>query len=319
MPAQIRALLADLGALLAGISLLGELSPRSRDFLVSFGERLSVRIAEMYFNSTGINAKAFDAWELGLVSDDNWTSAELLDESHQNVSRKLAAILQEGILPIVTGFIAKSKSGSITTLGRGGSDLTATYIAASCGAEEVQVWKDVDGIMTFDPRIIKTAQPVANVTYEEAAELAYFGAQVLHPRAMLPCSKTHTPVLVKNSYNPAAPGTRISAKLDKSAAPVRALTNELSRIAHVEAKSNKAIVTIVCDVCQSSRILERTFAVCDALGVHVQMISQGASKVNISFIVNESEAIGLISGLHKEFFETADSGGQRVSARMGQT
>jgi aspartate kinase len=358
----IRPLLAELGSLLTGVSLIKELTEKTRDFLVSFGERLSVRVAAGWLRSLGMNAQAFDAWDLGFVSDAQFTRAELVAGCEASVAAAVAPLIEAGVLPVVTGFIAKCGSGAITTLGRGGSDLTATFLAASCGAEEVQVWKDVDGIMTYDPRIVASALPVADISYDEAAELAYFGAQVLHPCAMLPCSKTGTPVIVKNSYNPDAPGTRISADA-AGAAPVRALTSrsdvalidivsarmlgasgflgevfsafarhkisvdmvatsevsvsitlssdydlsalkrELARIANIEVKTKKAIVTIVCNVKKSSQILERAFGVCAKLGVQVQMISQGASKVNISFIVNGSQSEEVIRGLHREFFE----------------
>jgi aspartate kinase len=236
-------------------------------------------------------------------------------------------------------------------------------IAASCGAEEVQVWKDVDGILTADPRIVKNAKPVEIISYEAASELAYYGAQVLHPRAMQPCMKTGTPVLVKNSYNPDAAGTRIVPSLNKKMNPVQtissrknvtlvdivssrmlgqhgflaevfscfakhsvsvdmvatsevsisltldaandltALKKDLSRIASVNVKTGKAIVTIIGDVRRSSEILVRVFKTCELLGVPVQMISQGASKVNISFIVEDKEAAEVIKGLHENFFE----------------
>jgi aspartate kinase len=236
-------------------------------------------------------------------------------------------------------------------------------IGAACGAEEVQVWKDVDGILTADPRIVKNAKPVETVTYEAASELAYYGAQVLHPRAMQPCMKTGTPVLVKNSYNPDAPGTRIVKSLDRKVTPLQAITSrknvtlvdivssrmlgqygflaevfscfaryglsvdmvatsevsisltldavqdltalkkDLSRIASVEVKTGKAIVTIIGNVRRSSEILARAFKVCELIGVQVQMISQGASKVNISFIVDDKEAADVVKGLHSDFFE----------------
>lgn len=364
VPPIIEALLSELGALLAGISLIRELSPRSKDFLVSFGERLSVRVAELYFKKLGVACAAFDAWEAGIISCGNFGGAEIDEKSWKTVPKILCPKIESGLLPIVTGFIAKSADGAITTLGRGGSDLTATFIAAACGAQEAQVWKDVDGIMTFDPRKIATARPVAEVSYDEAAELAYFGSQVLHPRAMLPCRKTGTPVLVKNSYNPDAPGTKISARAAPDAPPVRALTSkkdvtvvdivsahmlgqsgflgevfaafarhkisvdmvatsevsvsvtldssykldalieELRRVAHVETRLKKSIVTIVCDVASSSKILERAFSVFGALGIQVEMISQGASKVNISFIVSEETAGAVIRGLHAAFFES---------------
>ena len=360
---NIRPLLEELRNLLMGISLIRELTGRTKDYLVSFGERFSVRIAAAHFVSLGIKAKAIDAWEAGFLSDSNFTSAEITEESWKLIPAKLLAPAEEGILQIVTGFIAKDERGNITTLGRGGSDLSATTIGASCGAEEVQVWKDVDGILTADPRIVKNARPVETVTYEEAAELAYYGAQVLHPRAMQPCMKTGTPVLVKNSYNPDAPGTRIVKSMTGRTRPIHAITSrknvtlvdivssrmlgqyvflaevfdcfarhnisvdmvatsevsvsitldadndlggvkkDLSRIAAVEVKTGKAIVTIIGDVRRSSEILSRTFETCKLMGVQVQMISQGASKVNISFIVDDKEAPELVKSLHMDFFE----------------
>jgi aspartate kinase len=270
-------------------------------------------------------------------------------------------------VPVVTGFIAKNEKGGITTLGRGGSDLTATMIASACRAKEVQVWKDVDGILTADPRIVKSARPVQYVTYEEAAELAYYGAQVLHPRAMIPCMKTGTPVLVKNSYNLDAPGTKIEENADtRKRPPVRAITSrndvtlvdivssrmvgqygflaqvfsifsknnisidmvatsevsvsltvnsssdlgeikkELPKIASVEIKTGKAIVSIICDVKRSSEILARAFKICQLIAVPVQMISQGASKVNISMIVNDGEAQETVKAFHLEFFDEVE-------------
>jgi aspartate kinase len=362
--AEIYPLLEELKNLLMGISLIRELTGRTKDYLVSFGERLSVRIAAAYFNSLGVKAKAVDAWDGGFLSDSNFTSAELVQESWNLIPAKLLAPAEEGILQVITGFIAKDEKGNITTLGRGGSDLSATMIAAACGADEVQVWKDVDGILTADPRIVKGARPVETVTYEAASELAYFGAQVLHPRAMQPCMKTGTPVLVKNSYNSQAPGTRIVSALSGKMNPIQAITSrknitlvdivssrmlgqygflaevfscfarhgisvdmvatsevsvsltldavhdltalkkDLARIANVEIKTGKAIVTIIGDVSRSSEILARSFSICKLLAVQVQMVSQGASKVNISFIVDDLEAVEVVKGLHGDFFDT---------------
>jgi len=362
---EIDVLFDELTRLVSGIALIRELTPRTRDYLVSFGERLSVRIAAAFFQSVGINAKAFDAFDVGFISNSNYTQAELLKESWELIPEKILPLIKDNVLPVVTGFIAKDEKGSITTLGRGGSDLSATMIAAACKAEEVQVWKDVDGILTADPRIVKNALPVQNVTYEEASELAYFGAQVLHPRAMRPCMKTGTPVLVKNSYNIEAPGTRIEnqSAATKKCPPVRAITSkhnvtlvdvvstrmlgqhgfmaevfsifskngvsidmvatsevsvsltidaahdlgelkkELSKIASVEIKTGKAIVSIIGNVKRSSEILARAFRICQLVGVTVQMISQGASKVNISFIVNDAESAEVVKALHMDFFD----------------
>ena len=364
----IKPLLEELERLLSGVALIKELTGRTRDYLVSFGERLSVRIAAAYFNTLGIKAQAFDAWELGFISDSNYTAAELAGESWDRIPARIGPLVNAGVLPVVTGFIAKDLEGNITTLGRGGSDLSATMIAAACGADEAQVWKDVDGILTADPRLVKKAKPVEAVTYEEAAELAYFGAQVLHPRAMQPCMKTGTPVLVKNSYNPAAPGTRIIASLEKKNAPVRAITSrrnvtlvdivstrmlgqygflaevfstfsrrrvsvdmvatsevsvsltldaahdisalkeDLAKIASVEIKTGKAIITIIGNVKRSSEILARAFRTCQLIGAPVQMVSQGASKVNISFIVDDAESAEVVRALHLDFFESPREG-----------
>ncbi|MDR0410523.1 MAG: aspartate kinase [Treponema sp.] len=362
---EITPLIEELKNLVLGISMIKELTRKTKDYLVSFGERLSVRIASAYFRKIGVNAKSIDAWDAGFLSDDDYSQAWLLKESWELIPQRLIPLIEKGVLPIVTGFIAKTKDGAITTLGRGGSDLTATVIAAACGAEEAQVWKDVDGILSGDPRIVPSAKPLSAVTYEEAAELAYYGAQVLHPRAMQPCVKTGTPVLVKNSYNPSAPGTRILSAIEKDAAlkPVRAITTrkgitmvdivstrmvgqfgflervfatfseyhvsvdivatsevsvsvtldtaysldslkrDLLKIAYVDIKTGKAIITIIGDVQRSSEILNRAFGVCFKLGVQVQMISQGASKVNISFIIDDGQAVDVVRGLHKEFFD----------------
>jgi aspartate kinase len=358
---EITPLLKELQDLLMGISMIKELTKKTKDYLVSFGERLSVRIAAAYFKTQDVQAKALDAWDAGFLSDNNYSSAWLLKESWELIPAKLIPLVDAGVLPVVTGFIAKTGNNTITTLGRGGSDLTATVIAAACKAVEAQVWKDVDGILTADPRIVPEAKPLEAVTYEEAAELAYFGAQVLHPRSMQPCVKTSTPVLVKNSYNPHAPGTRIVASLEKTA-PVRAITSrknvtladivstrmvgqvgflaqvfsifanhgisidmvatsevsisvtldtdydlvklqeDLLKIAQVNIKTGKAIVTIIGDVERSSEILGMVFSVCADAGIQAQMLSQGASKVNISFIVNDTQAAEVVRLIHRKFF-----------------
>jgi len=368
IPAQkeITALLDELSRLLSGIALIRELTPRTNDYLVSFGERFSIRIVAAFLKASGMNAKAFDAWDVGFISTPDYTRAELLKESWDLIPERILPQIKGNVVPVVTGFLAKDEKGSITTLGRGGSDLSATMIAATCKADEVQVWKDVDGILTADPRIVKNAKPVEHITYEEASELAYFGAQVLHPRAMQPCMKTGTPVLVKNSYNLDAPGTRIehATAAVKKSPPVRAITSkhnvtlvdivstrmlrqhgflsevfaifgryntsvdmvatsevsvsltldtafdlaevkkELSKIADVEIKTGKAIISIIGNVKRSSEILARAFRICQLIGVPVQMISQGASKVNISFIVNDTEAAEVVKSLHVDFFDS---------------
>jgi len=365
---EIDALLGELRTLLTGISMMREVTPRSRDYLVSFGERLSVRLMSAYLNSINIRSDFRDGWDVGFISDSNYTSADLLPETWENI-RKILGPWAGGkkgdgqAMPIVTGFIAKDEKGFITTLGRGGSDLTATFIGAALRAEEVQTWKDVDGILTTDPRIVKEARTVPIATYDEVAELAYFGAQVLHPRSMQPCLQTGTPVRVKNSYNIDAPGSIIVTRHETEPTPVRAITSkknvtlidivstrmlgqygflakvfdsfashsisvdvvatsevsvsltvdgkkanfaglrhDLEKYASIDIRKDKSIVTIICDVRRSSIILAATFEVLAREGINIQMISQGASKVNISLICESSESDHVIQILHDRYF-----------------
>ncbi len=373
--AEVDPLLAELRTLLTGISMLREVTARSRDYLVTFGERLSVRIMAAYLNSIGLRAEFRDAWDVGFISDSNYTNAELLPETWENIRKHLgpyaAGKKGDGMaIPIVTGFIAKDEKGFITTLGRGGSDLTATIIGSALRAEEVQTWKDVDGILTTDPRVVKEARTVPVATYDEVAELAYFGAQVLHPRSMQPCLQTGTPVRVKNSYNIEAPGSIIVTNHEKTPSPVRAITSkknvtlvdivstrmlgqygflakvfeafathsisvdvvatsevsvsltvdgkkanlaglrhDLEKYASIDIRKDKAIITVICDVRRSSYILAATFEALSRERINVQMISQGASKVNISMICDSDEAERVVRVLHEAYFGKDGSGG----------
>ncbi len=360
----IKDLRTELNTLLTGISMLHELTKRTRDYLVSFGERMSVRMMAAYLAKQGTPAKFYDAWDIGMVSDSNYMAAELLDDVWDNIPKALGDYKagKQAEIPIVTGFIAKDSKGIITTLGRGGSDLSATMIGAAMKADEIQTWKDVDGILTTDPRIVKEARTVPEVTYEEAQELAMFGAQVLHPRSMIPCRKTGTPVRVKNSYNIKSDGSVIVEKHSGETPRVTAITSvknvtlidiqssrmlnacgflahifnqflkwnisidviatsevsvsltvntkvdltglleDIGRIAEVKATKNKAIVTLICDASHSSSILGDTFTALNKSGINVQMISQGASKVNISMLVDDNQANDVVSILHKALF-----------------
>ena len=361
----IKELLDELKTLLTGISMLHELTRRTRDYLVSFGERMSVRMMAAYLQKQGTSAKFYDAWDIGMVSDSNYMSAELLDEVWENIPKALNDYKngKQKEIPIVTGFIAKNKNGIITTLGRGGSDLSATMIGAAMRADEIQTWKDVDGILTTDPRVVKDARPVPEVTYEEAQELAMFGSQVLHPRSMIPCRKTGTPVRVKNSYNIKSEGSVIVEKHSGATPRVTAITSvkdvtlidiqssgmfgaagflahifnqflkwnisidviatsevsvsltvntkanldglieDLERVADVTVKASKSIVTLICDASHSSSILSDAFSALNKEDINVQMISQGASKVNISMLVDSEQTNKVVQVLHSALFK----------------
>jgi aspartate kinase len=362
---SIDELFLELKALLTGISMIKELTKRTRDYLVSFGERLCVRIMSEYLTKTGSPSKFYDAWDIGFISNSNFMNAELLDEVWDTIPVALNDYKHniDKEIPVVTGFIAKDKKGNITTLGRGGSDLSATMIGAAMGAEEVQTWKDVDGILTADPRIVKDAKTVPIITYDEASELAYFGSQVLHPRAMYPVKKTGTPVRVKNSYNIENPGSLIVAKHIDKPLPVRAITavknvqlidivstrmlgasgflahifnvflkwdisidviatsevsvsltvngaqnldgllEDLNGIANCTIEKDKAIVTIICDAAHSSSIVGEGLSSLAKVGINPDIISQGASKVNISIVCDMKDVNQCVQVLHKAHFE----------------
>mmetsp|Transcript_3420 Transcript_3420/g.6406 ORF Transcript_3420/g.6406 Transcript_3420/m.6406 type:complete len:534 (-) Transcript_3420:720-2321(-) len=365
-------LLLHLDQLLLGIKFLKELSPRTQDYLVSFGERLSVRIFAAHLRENeNVKAMHLDAFDIGFRTDSHFTNAEVkFDETFASVRKYFDSFVGEEAIAVVTGFIAKDEGGSITTLGRGGSDLTASVLGAALGVTEVQVWKDVDGILSTDPRIVKDAVPVAKVSFEEASEMAYFGAKVLHPSAMQPAMRANIPVRVKNSYNPGHPGTvilsdravedsverspvtaisikrkvqlvdivstrmmgahgflaevfkvfarhrvsidmiatsevSISLTIDENSCPqdVQAVvTAELEEIASIGFACDKAIVTLVTNVPRSSWVLSQAMSSLYEAGIDVQMISQGASKFNISMIVDDEEGSPAVCTLHRAFF-----------------
>ncbi|KAF3565640.1 hypothetical protein DY000_02019097 [Brassica cretica] len=385
-PSVVTSFLEELEQLLKGIAMMKELTLRTRDYLVSFGECLSTRIFAAYLNKIGVKARQYDAFEIGFITTDDFTNGDILEATYPAVAKRLYDDwMHDPAVPIITGFLGKGwKTGAVTTLGRGGSDLTATTIGKALGLQEIQVWKDVDGVLTCDPTIYKRATPVPFLTFDEAAELAYFGAQVLHPQSMRPAREGEIPVRVKNSYNPKAPGTIItktrdmtktvltsivlkrnvtmldiastrmlgqvgflakvfsifedleisvdvvatsevslSLTLDPSKLWSRELIQqassleELEKIAVVNLSKGRAIISLIGNVQHSSLILERAFHVLWTKGINVQMISQGASKVNISLIVNDDEAEGCVEALHKSFFESGDLSELLIQPRLG--
>lgn len=174
---DVLTLLDECERTLEGVAMLGELSTRTRDRIVSYGERCSGRMVAATLEGMGIQATQVESWDLGVMTDSTFGDARVLDACWPTINQKVAEI-PEDTVAVITGFIGKDENGAITTLGRGGSDLTASLIAAAAGYDEAQVWKDVDGILSADPRVCPGAVPVPSVSYEEAAELAYFGAQV---------------------------------------------------------------------------------------------------------------------------------------------
>jgi len=387
---EVNELLKKLEQVCMGVCLMQEVTPRTRAMLVSFGERMSTRIFASYLRTRGVKAKQYDAFEIGMVtSDDDIENGRVLPETYANMKKSLT--LPDGADPqisVVTGFLGRGENtGAISTLGRGGSDLTATVIGAALALEEVQVWKDVDGVLSADPREIENTIPMPFLSFDEAQELAYFGAQVLHPQAMRPAMDNGSlRVRVKNSYNIRAPGTvighidynssngksgdvgermddwlltsivrkknvtmldivstrmlgqygflaevfavlqnngisvdvvatsevSVSLTLDPAKIWSRDLAQEeLEKVqreledvgtARVAVSNGHSIISLIGNLERNNEIMERAFKALKEAKVHVKMVSQGASKCNISLLVDDAEGQKAASAIHEEFF-----------------
>jgi aspartate kinase len=341
------------------------LDAKRLDLFQSFGERMCAKIVAAKLSNDGIAARAYNAWDVGMITDDHFGSAEPLASSYALIKKAIAEINE---VPVVTGFIGKTKAGEVTTLGRGGTDYSTSIIGAAIGAETIQIWKEVDGIMTTDPRIVPEARVVPELAFEEACELAYFGAKVLHPKTIMPAMKAHIPVEVRNTFKPELPGTTIvstfAERSNKSAAlealsikrrvtmlhiaspeffegsglmarifsvlekrgvsvdviatsvasvsltmdhdeRLEEIAKELSDIGEVSIEANKAIICAVGGSVNAAGVAGRMFSVLgDAgVGISVEMISQAAGGVSITFVVDEKDAEQAVKALHKEYLE----------------
>ncbi|MBI2542452.1 lysine-sensitive aspartokinase 3 [Candidatus Woesearchaeota archaeon] len=330
------------------------------DYFQSFGERISSKIVAEQLNRIGIKAKAFDSWELGFFTDSKFGSAEPLKIAYSSLDKNIRKL---EIVPVITGFIGKTENNEITTLGRGGSDYTAAVIGAAIDADEIQIWTDVNGIMSTDPKIASNAKTIGKVSFAEASELAYFGARVLHPKTILPAMNRNIPVKVLNSFNPKNSGTTIVRKAGKNSHIVKAiackkgitmisiestrmlgaygfleqlfdifykysksvdvvstsevgvsltidndenigeLVKELKEISDVNVLKNKAIICVVGEgMRRTPGVAGKVFTALGKKRINVDMISQGASEINITFIVGGKDANASVKALHKEYF-----------------
>ncbi len=215
--AQVNGLLAELRAFYTGVHNLAELTPRTLDAVAGIGERLSVEIVAAALAGCGLPAHPVDGRDVIVTDEEFGRATPLLEETGGRVRELLVPALRNDAIPVVGGFVGRTRSGVATTLGRGGSDWSAAVIGASLPAEEIQIWTDVDGLMTVDPRTVAGARVIPEVSFEEAAELAYFGARVLHPATIKPAVERGIPVRILNALNPEAPGTRIAGRLEAGA------------------------------------------------------------------------------------------------------
>ena len=208
--AKMKEKLLKLERALYGFSYLEELTPRTKDIVQSLGERLSVVLVAAALQDMGVKAVGMDADELGIITDGVYGQASAdLEATTKSIAPKIRAMFDRGETPVVTGFFGRTPEGHVTVFGRNGSDYSASVIANCLNADALEIWKDVDGFMSVDPKIVKEAVPIDQLSYDEAAELSYFGAQVLHPRTVEPARMKNITILVKNTFRPELKGTII--------------------------------------------------------------------------------------------------------------
>ena len=364
----------SLDEILRGLAAILELTPRISDLITSYGERLSSRMIAAAFNERGINAVHVDARDV-IITDSQFQKAVPQDALiEKRAAEHLRPLTNNGKVPVMGGFIASNEDGITTTLGRGGCDFTAALVGGALTADAIEIWTDVDGIMTSDPRVCPDALRVKVISFEEAAELAYFGAKVLHPATILPAVKRNIPVLVLNSRNPSNEGTRIISIAPHCSSPFKsiavkkklsiidvvasrmlmthgylkaifdifdhhkcpvdmvstsevsvsltvdsndklpAIAADLSKLADVKYEGKKALVCLVGeDIRGQSGMAAQVF---NAIRhINVRMISQGASEINMSFMIEEDDADEAVRSLHATFFSNPDPAIFDVEAR----
>src|SRR5437763_2589520 len=351
--------------LLRGIVAVGELTPRTTDNIAGFGERVSSKIVTAAFSMRGINASHVDSRQC-IITDSSFTKAvPQFEETNARLAEMVKPLLDHLRVPVMGGFIGATPEGISTTIGRGGSDFTAAIVGAGLDATRIEIWTDVDGMMTTDPNLCPQARRIKTITFEEAAELAYFGAKVLHPATLLPAIQKNIPVHVLNSRNPSNPGTQIAARaprcrnifkaiavkrritivdlvatrmlmahgflhavfevFDRHRCPVDmvstsevsvsltvdsseaipAIASDLQKLADVKYSGRKAIICLV-----GESLREKPGIAGQVFGcipdVNVRMISQGASEINISFVIDEDDVQRTVERLHAKFFAELD-------------
>src|SRR5215467_2051660 len=355
----------ELDELLRGIAAVGELTPRTTDHVAAYGELLSSKIVAAAFSSRGINSTLVDSREC-IVTDNGHTRAvPLLDDTNEKLQATVPPLVSGGRVPVMGGFIAATRAGVTTTIGRGGSDFSAAIVGAGLGADKIEIWTDVDGMMTTDPGLCPDARRIKVISFHEAAELAYFGAKVLHPATLLPAIQKNIPVYILNSRNPSCDGTRITARaprcrnvfkaiaakkritiidvaatrmlmahgflksifeaFDRHRIPVDvvstsevsvsltvdsnesipALAADLAKLADVKYEGRKAIVCLVGEnLREIPGIAAHVFG--ELSDVKIRMISQGASEINLTFVIDEDQVPAVVQRLHARFFANPD-------------
>lgn len=275
-----------------GTIFLRELTPRVRDAISSLGERLSVPVVAATLQQAGVASEAIEATELVVTDSSHGAADPWLDLTRERCEIRLIPLVKSGVVPVITGFIGATAEGVLTTLGRGGSDYSATILGAALAADEVEIWTDVDGILTADPRLVPSARTISEVSYREAAELAYFGAKVLHPKTLKPLAQSAIPLWIRNTFAPEKPGTKITPDGASNRHGVTALTSV----------SDAALITVGGPgIAGVPDVLGRTFATTRELRADVLLISQSSSQNDICLVVSSSMAKRTVEDLRREF------------------
>lgn len=286
-------ILDDFARIARGVLMLGERPPRSVDEAVAAGERLSAAMMAAYLESRGVDAFAVNGWDV-IVTDAVFGNASpLLEQTREKAGALLRPALEKHRLPVVTGFNGATLDGRPTTLGRGGSDFSASILASVLDAAELWIWSDVDGIMSADPRLVPDAKVLTEITYREAAELAYNGAKVLHPRTLAPLMEKGIPVWSRNSFNPSFPGTRIVPETKDGPAGPRAVTS-MTNVALVSVDPASAVLS-------GTRIMARSLEALAAANAEVLALTSSSYRQNFCFLIRQSELPAVIEKLEETF------------------
>ena len=279
----ITTLLEELKDILGGIVLLTEITPRSLDYLMSFGERLSTPIVSFVLRDLGMAAEHLTGKEAGILTDSNFGEARpLMDTTKLRLVHKIEPLLKANVIPVITGFIGADQHGNTTTIGRGGSDYAATIISAGINADEVWLWSDVDGLMTADPKIVRDATVIKEVSFAEAMEMALFGAKYMHPRALEPVIDTKIPVRIRNTFNLQHEGTLISRDLPKESQRIVKSITAIRHTALIDVGGGGGMVG-------APGMAAKIFSALAKNKVNIMMISQSPSESSISMVVRKND------------------------------
>ncbi len=286
---QLDEMFAYISDLARSIAVLGELTPRALDLISGQGERCNARLIAAALRSADVPAVAVDATEL-IITDDHFGSARPLDEpTRQHTHARLLPLLEQGTVPIVTGFIGATEQGIPTTLGRGGSDYTCAILGAALDADEVWFWKEVDGVMSANPKIVPTARTLPHLSYVEMAELSYYGANVLHPRTVYPVVRRGIPIRILNTFNPQHPGTLISKAGDSGTAKAVTAIKDVSLIT----VGGPGMLGL-------TGVAGRIFAAVARGGANTLLITQASSEQNVCLVVPRADAARAVAELRRE-------------------